>query len=719
MEHQTAGKIDRNENAAQKVDVIQQSATQPHTAISHLHRAAGNRAVGRLFQAKFVVGEPGDQYEQEADRVAEQVMRMPGLVKTGTAGKDSDIRRNYFSPPPEQQIPRQEMEEEEEMLQAKATASVQRQDMEEEEEMLQAKPGGTLKRQEEEEEEEEEEFKQAKGISSNSGYSVQRQSLEEEEETMQTKSLSRQEAGENGTNPEPAEGKRAVAPEVESQIVSRQGSGQSMPEKDRAFFESGFGQDFSRVQVHTGPAAASLSSELNARAFTVGSDVFFGEGQYRPESEEGQRLIAHELTHVVQQRADSGTQEAKQTHQKTIQKQGNEPETESAEQSGGESSTGPSLTVPGPFGDVVVDNYSVLLSMSRLYASILEDNLDEVDETASVYRRAREWIDGAHAWQSVLEERGDEPLSPAAVAQAQLWVNDYTQILEDIRTYKQNRTIRSLRSAQAALNRAASQMNTRQPEIDEALRSAFLSGDTDAMAQVTSFIGNVLDIGLDLSSLSRQIGSAITEVHGGTIPEASRYTGWLENINRTLAAANLIYSLANVEAPTELGTALNGVNTVADAFSAGGTLLGLASHIGLYANLYLVPLTQVITARLGYIIDRHLHELNIVSAAIGWDVNMSNEPGGWPVFYFMYDVMHAGSAADIPESIPGPVEGYFLSQREMIEAGAENEMPTTGWWFWRGLDESNIRGWIFNNRQRLWAMFYGRMRVPRRRPRRR
>lgn len=61
------------------------------------------------------------------------------------------------------------------------------------------------------------------------------------------------------------------------------------------------GADFSDVRVHTGRESSSLSQELSALAFTTGHDVFFGEGQYNPHSAGGQELIAHELTHVVQQ----------------------------------------------------------------------------------------------------------------------------------------------------------------------------------------------------------------------------------------------------------------------------------------------------------------------------------------------------------------------------------------------------------------------------------
>jgi len=65
--------------------------------------------------------------------------------------------------------------------------------------------------------------------------------------------------------------------------------------------ETHFGAPLDGVRVHADSEAAALSRELEARAFTVGSDVFFAEGQYNPHSTEGQALLAHEVTHVGQQ----------------------------------------------------------------------------------------------------------------------------------------------------------------------------------------------------------------------------------------------------------------------------------------------------------------------------------------------------------------------------------------------------------------------------------
>ena len=77
--------------------------------------------------------------------------------------------------------------------------------------------------------------------------------------------------------------------------------GQPLSRESRAFFEPRFGRNFENVRIHTDSAAAASARDIRALAYTTGSDIAFGAGRYRPETLEGRRLIAHELTHVVQQ----------------------------------------------------------------------------------------------------------------------------------------------------------------------------------------------------------------------------------------------------------------------------------------------------------------------------------------------------------------------------------------------------------------------------------
>jgi hypothetical protein len=88
---------------------------------------------------------------------------------------------------------------------------------------------------------------------------------------------------------------------IERAIDQARGGGHSMDHGTRTRMESAFGADFSGVRIYTDSRADGLSQSLSARAFTTGHDVFFRQGEYNPGSSAGRELLAHELTHVVQQ----------------------------------------------------------------------------------------------------------------------------------------------------------------------------------------------------------------------------------------------------------------------------------------------------------------------------------------------------------------------------------------------------------------------------------
>lgn len=93
----------------------------------------------------------------------------------------------------------------------------------------------------------------------------------------------------------------AASDAVHSQINQTKGNGNKLDSETRSFMERGFGADFSKVNIHTNTDAASMNRELSARAFTVGNDIYFNQGQYNPSSSDGKHLLAHELTHTIQQ----------------------------------------------------------------------------------------------------------------------------------------------------------------------------------------------------------------------------------------------------------------------------------------------------------------------------------------------------------------------------------------------------------------------------------
>ena len=363
-----------------------------------------------------------------------------------------------------------------------------------------------------------------------------------------------------------------------------------------------------------------------------------------------------------------------------------------------------------------IETFEQLYYFSVLRGETLRQEMEELPRDLPLRAEAEELVNAIRFWQPAMRQRGQERLTPAVVSQAELYFEEWTRLMAEIRRYKRAQIEWELGRAISSMREAERRLAAERERLRRQLRPAFLSGNEDRLAQIASFIGNVTDIGLGLRELSQDMARAISDAAGGAIPPASRYVRWLDRFNRILAAANTLYSAANIRAPTELGTAVNQINTLTGAFSAGGTLLGLSAHIGLYTNLYLAPLTQAILANLNVILTNYIHEQNVVAAAAGFSVDARIEPGGEPMYRFMLEVMRARVPGDIPP-VPEAVEDYMLDFRDLISAGAGSELPTTGFWFWRDLDTDQISSWIFFNRETLWAMFYGEMQVPQQRRR--
>lgn len=159
-----------------------------------------NKLLGKPLQRKLAINEPGDQYEQEADRVAEQMMRMPD-------GESTKQRRDIASP----LVPRRM-------------------------------------------------------------------------------------SGDGTTG--------AQAPPLVHDVLNS--PGRPLDAATRAFFEPRFGHDFSQVRVHAGARAEQSARAVNAYAYTVGRNIVFEAGRFAPETTAGRQLLAHELTHVVQQSSSDG-----------------------------------------------------------------------------------------------------------------------------------------------------------------------------------------------------------------------------------------------------------------------------------------------------------------------------------------------------------------------------------------------------------------------------
>lgn len=232
-------------------------------------------------QARLTVSMPGDPLEHEADTTAEQVLRMPDPVPL------------VQSSAPDERLDRSEQEETDH----------------EEEDLMSPGTGVThVQRQAVDEEEEEEGTLQARfvpGVQRHASPCPAVGCSEEEANTAIQPRLHRKNISRFASDIvlRSGRGPPAANKTFEHTLRSAHGGGSALPEQTRDFMESRFGADFSGVRVHTDARAQEMNREIYAQAFTHGSDIYFNSGRYDPETPAGKSLLAHELTHTIQQGA--------------------------------------------------------------------------------------------------------------------------------------------------------------------------------------------------------------------------------------------------------------------------------------------------------------------------------------------------------------------------------------------------------------------------------
>lgn len=249
------------------------------------------------IQAKLNVSSPDDPQEKEADAMADKVMRMAGPAPVAPAPKE------------EEKLQRKEEEKEEE-VQAMAEPSgilLKCENCEREEKKVQAKYFTAIQRSEE-----------------ISGSADAVTDVSGDAQTVDRKAIPMHRSDViqlSGRGPPLG----SMHGSFEQGLSSSRGGGSALPGHTLQFMESRFNADFSGVRIHTGSQAEALSSSIHAQAFTHGNDIYFNKGKYSPDTGQGGTLLAHELTHTIQQGASQhvpASQVARKTQpiQNTIQR---------------------------------------------------------------------------------------------------------------------------------------------------------------------------------------------------------------------------------------------------------------------------------------------------------------------------------------------------------------------------------------------------------------
>ena len=250
------------------------------------------QSVAPQLQAKLTVSHPNDSAEKEADNVSDAVMQMPETSPVA-ARQEKEMAEDMAMP---MQLQRKCTQCEKDTAdlhkkkpgQPSQKQAVQRVTEKEDKDKMQLMPEGM----EEDKDKDLHRMPEEEGKDEDKNLQRMPEGPEEEEESKDTNVQ---------TKSQPA-GVPRVTPSLNSEIQSVHSGGAPLSKDSRDFFEPRFGADFSTVRIHTGSQASGVARQLNARAFTVGNHITFGEGHYSPSSSDGKRLMAHELTHVIQQR---------------------------------------------------------------------------------------------------------------------------------------------------------------------------------------------------------------------------------------------------------------------------------------------------------------------------------------------------------------------------------------------------------------------------------
>ncbi|WP_163397784.1 eCIS core domain-containing protein [Flavobacterium fluviatile] len=233
-------------------------------------------------QAKLTIGKPNDKYEAEADKVADTVV----------SDKKNGPPEPFFAASPVvlnkkandlQKRSNQEKEIQNQTTVGEITPVVQLKT--EKEESLQTKSESSKP--------------QEKIINSKSLVQPKKEEIQaKEEEEIQTKEDEKELQMSPAAAANPSDG-----PNIESKLNSSKGGGSPLSGKIKTEMESGIGADFSNVRIHNDANAVQMNKQLGAQAFATGNNIYFNEGKYNPNSHDGRHLLAHELTHTVQQGA--------------------------------------------------------------------------------------------------------------------------------------------------------------------------------------------------------------------------------------------------------------------------------------------------------------------------------------------------------------------------------------------------------------------------------
>jgi hypothetical protein len=374
---------------------------------------------------------------------------------------------------------------------------------------------------------------------------------------------------------------------------------------------------------------------------------------------------------------------------------------------------------PVNFGGVTANNCGEAASAIAILVIQLRQEMPGVPEGEAVYTDARNAVTEGDLRVAQLNGQSDQPIDDSLSSQLTGWYGDYNTARDAIDAFQKARSAEQITRAVGQTTALESQADAARDQFDFPMEQAFRQNDTTRLTKLSNGINALTTAKSDTARLKQ----ALMEVYSLVLTpgiKAAALVADLKPVYDQIKKVGAAYSIAKGvislisggEGTTQSEQEISNISTVLSATSSVATLLGVASGymVGISAIL---PIATELLGVVSRILGREARQLNQLALqemdldGVAWEY----VPGGRACFEYMVAVMRAGGPEGVPLPMHSQVRSYFVAHRDELGAGTGSELPTTSYYiFWRDIDDTKIKRWVYQNRRNLWSMFYGEVR---------
>ncbi|MHB1356284.1 MAG: hypothetical protein ACYCZF_09945 [Anaerolineae bacterium] len=373
---------------------------------------------------------------------------------------------------------------------------------------------------------------------------------------------------------------------------------------------------------------------------------------------------------------------------------------------------------PVNLGGMTATSCGEAASAIALLVLQLRGEMPGVPEGEEVHTNARNAVTEGELRVSQLNGQADQDIDDTMSTQLTGWYADYNSARDAIDSFQKARAAEQITQAVAQATALENQADTARDQFDFPMEQAFRQNDTERLTRLSNGITALATAKSATSTLKQALMQAYSLVLTpgikavALVPEIKPVYDQIKKVGAAYTVAMGVISLiSGGEGNTQAEQEINNISTVLSTTTSVATLLGVASGYMVCIGA-IIPVGTALLGLVSRILGREGRRLNQLALqemdldGVAWEY----VPGGRACFEYMVAVMRAGGPEGVPLPMHSQVSSYFVSHRDQLGAGTGSEVPTTGYWFWRDIDDTKIKRWVYQNRRNLWSMFYGEVR---------